>query len=304
MSGTDRVFRTTTKVFNLSRCTDCRSVFLDPPPSESELAQYYPDEYWWTSADSRLKRAETLYRQIVLADRVQFVVNAAKAIRKEPFSVRVLDIGCGSGTLLSVLKGRGYDCLGLDVSRRAAEIAEASGLRVIVGDVGSAGLIPGTIGVAMMFHVLEHVLDPRSVLARVRGLLEPGGRLVVQVPNAGSLQARLFRDRWYGWQVPRHTINYTARSVQGLLRACGFSVRRVKHFTLRDNAQMVASSLFPALDPPARNVLSMDAGGETPMGSWSRHLVYMAAVGVSLPFAVLEAAVGAGGTVMVEASAE
>jgi hypothetical protein len=67
---------------------------------------------------------------------------------------------------------------------------------------------------------------------------------------------------------------------------------------------MVASSLFPALDPPARSVLSPETGGEAPIGAWSRHLVYMAVVGISLPFAVVEAAVGAGGTVMVEASAE
>jgi SAM-dependent methyltransferase len=96
-----------------------------------------------------------------------------------------------------------------------------------------------------MFHVLEHVPDPRAYLVAARDLLAPDGRLVVQVPNAASWQFRLLGRRWSGVDVPRHLYDFRDRDVGRLLEECGMAVVRHKYFSLRDNPAGLASSVAP-----------------------------------------------------------
>ena len=303
-SATDVLLKTTPRLFHLSRCGACRTLFLDPPPSAAEIPTFYPDRYWWTASPNALTRLETVYRRLALRDHISFIERAASRVHAETSSVRLLDVGCGPGTLIGILKGKGYDVLGLDLSTQAADIAaRENGVRVVVGTLDDAGFPDASFDIVTLFHVLEHVLDPRAVLREVGRVLRPDGRVVLQVPNIDSWQSRLLGPRWWGLHVPRHIVDYSALSIQILLESTGFVVKRVRHFNQRDNAPALASSLCPALDPQVRAMRQHRIGGrESAAGSWIRHALYLALVGAALPFAVTEAAAGAGATVMVEAA--
>jgi SAM-dependent methyltransferase len=149
-----------------------------------------------------------------------------------------------------------------------------------------------------MFHVLEHLPDPRPYLETARDLLAPGGRLIVQVPNAASWQFRLFGRYWNGIDVPRHLHDFRAVDVRRLLESIGFELLREKHFSLRDNPAGLATTLAPALDPMARRVRGVAEG---PGKRLAKDLIYFALVVAALPFTVAEAACGAGATVMLDA---
>jgi SAM-dependent methyltransferase len=149
-----------------------------------------------------------------------------------------------------------------------------------------------------MFHVLEHLENPRAYLEAARDLLAPDGRLIVQVPNAASWQCRLLGRRWNGMDVPRHLSDFRDRDLIALMQDCGLQVVRKKYFSLRDNPAGLASSLAPGLDPMARRVRRIVESGGTRL---FKDLTYAALVAASLPFAILEAACGAGSTVMIEA---
>jgi hypothetical protein len=142
-----------------------------------------------------------------------------------------------------------------------------------------------------MFHVLEHLFDPAMNLKSAHELLEPNGRLVVQVPNSSSWQFLLLGESWNGADVPRHLWNFRARDLEFLLDRCGFEVVRVKHFSLRDNPAGLATSIAPGLDPMVRRVRGEV---ETPGEHLVKDLVYFGLVMASLPFALLEAACRAG----------
>ena len=58
-----------------------------------------------------------------------------------------------------------------------------------------------------MSHTLEHVDDPTAVLAEVRRVVRPGGRIVIVVPNVRSLTSRILREHWLGIDTPRHLVN-------------------------------------------------------------------------------------------------
>ena len=126
-----------------------------------------------------------------------------------------------------------------------------------------------------MFHVLEHLPDPRAYLAAARTLLAPEGRLIVQVPNAACWQFRLLRGAWTGVDVPRHLFDFRARDLEKLLASCGFQVLRRKYFSLRDNPAGLASSLAPRLDPMARRLRRVP---ESPAVRLAKDLAYFALV--------------------------
>ncbi|HET9942958.1 MAG TPA: class I SAM-dependent methyltransferase [Terriglobia bacterium] len=218
--------------------------------------------------------------------------------------VRLLDVGCGGGTLLGLLQHQGLDVLGFDTAPEAADIAKTqSGVDIATGArLHDSEFADASFDMVSLFHVMEHVPDPRNLLAEVRRILCHGGKVVLQVPNIESWQSRICGTRWHGLDVPRHVINYSTESVQRLLVDFGFRIVRVRHFNLRDNAPAFASSLFPALDPGRRRVRqSRGNTGELSLLTWAKHALYLAAVAAVLPFAIAESLAGCGATLMVEA---
>lgn len=276
-TGRDRLYRTTRDAFSLIRCARCGMARLDPVPED--LARFYPAGYW-----HRPTRLQEIYRRLTIADHVAFARRALGAGR------RVLDVGCGSGLFLNRL--RAPEGFGLDTSPRAAAVArEVYGVEVVVGDLARAPFRATAFDLITMFHVLEHLPDPGAYVEAARRLLAPGGRLVVQTPNLDSWQYRVFGPRWIGLDVPRHLCDFRARDLRRLLEDRGFRILREKHFSWRDNAACLATTVAPAWEPVARA-----SRGLPPRG-----LAYLALTAAALPFAVAEAACGRGATVMLEA---
>ncbi len=157
---------------------------------------------------------------------------------------------------------------------------------------------PESCAAITLFHVLEHVYDPKQQIEAARRLLRRNGRLIIQVPNAASWQFRMLGKRWNGLDVPRHLITFRATDLNKLLDGCGFEILRHKYFSLRDNPAGMATSVFPSLDPMGRRIRGLT---ESHGRKLLKDCVYLALVMLALPFAVGEAAFGAGTTVMIEA---
>ena len=278
------------------RCGECGLLRLEPVPSPEELPRYYPDSYWFAPDENAASRLEEAYRRLVLRDHVRFV---ERALLGTGDSGPLLDVGCGGGLFLGMLRERGFRVVGLDNSREAARIAwERQRTPAVCGTLDAAPLREDSFACITMFHVLEHLPDPRAFLRTARSLLQKTGRLVVQVPNAGSWQSRLLGAAWNGMDVPRHLFDFRDFDLERLLESCGFAVVRRKYFSLRDNPAGLASSVAPALDPMARRVRRTK---ESESVRLIKDLTYLALVVAAFPFAVAEAACGAGSTVMVEA---
>lgn len=277
-------------------CASCRLMRLFPRPSPAELRGFYPENYWYAPEQDAASWLVELYRRTVLADHVRFV---RRALERSGEQGPVVDVGCGGGLFLKILAERGHRVAGIDFSLEAAVVAwRHHRVPVVCGSLSRPPFPAGSCAAVTMFHVLEHLYDPAAYLAAARDLLRPEGRLIVQVPNAACWQFLLLGERWSGIDVPRHLLNFRARDLEILLDRCGFETVREKHFSLRDNPAGLATSLVPGLDPMARRVRRV---AETPGRKLARDLIYFALVLGSLPFTLLEAASGAGSTIMVEA---
>jgi SAM-dependent methyltransferase len=294
--GSDRLYGTTDREFDVVRCGECGLLRLDPLPTPEELRKYYPDSYWFAPDQSAASRLEEAYRRVVLRDHVQFV---EKALRRSRAQGPLLDVGCGGGLFLGLMRQRGFRVLGLDFSREAAGIAwQRQQAPAVCAMLENAPFPARSLAGVTMFHVLEHLYDPRAYLTAARDLLAADGRLVVQVPNAASWQSKLLGQHWNGMDVPRHLFDFRARDLEKLMEQCGLEVLRRKYFSLRDNPAGLASSLAPSLDPMARRVRRVAESGGVRL---ARDLAYFALVVASLPFTLVEAAFDAGSSVMIEA---
>ena len=296
-SATDRLYHTTNKPFLVVECEGCRLMRLYPQPTPLELSKYYPEDYWFAPSEDKVTRLAELYRKFVLMDHVWFVSKALSHTGAQ--DGLLLDVGCGGGLFLHMMRDCGVQGMGLDFSLAAAAVAfERFDIPVVCATLSKAPLLDESCKVITMFHVLEHLFDPLSYLQAAHKLLTPEGRLVIQVPNAACWQFLIMGKDWNGVDVPRHLINFRASELESLLEFAGFEVVRRKYFSLRDNPAGLATSIAPGLDPMARHVRGVR---ETPGWKLVKDLGYLALVIAALPLTAFEAACRAGSTIMFEA---
>jgi 2-polyprenyl-3-methyl-5-hydroxy-6-metoxy-1,4-benzoquinol methylase len=139
----------------------------------------------------------------------------------------LLDAGCATGGFLAEAKAAGWDCLGVELSDHAVEIARNEfSLDVVHGDLDSDLLAPGSFGLITMWHVLEHLIDPAAALVRARELLLPGGMLFIELPNWNSLGRMAKGPAWKQLKPPEHINFFTPRSLAATATRAGFHVLR------------------------------------------------------------------------------
>ncbi|MGA2983110.1 MAG: class I SAM-dependent methyltransferase [Terriglobia bacterium] len=155
----------------------------------------------------------------------------------------LLDLGCSSGSFLEFIKGEPWKLYGIEMSADGAKTAEAkSGAQVFVGDIVKAPFPPESFDVITCFDVLEHLYEPRQVLAKVMEWLKPGGIFYVLVPNIDSAEARVFGSYWGGLELPRHLFHYSPASLSYLAKSVG--LQEISLVTRRNAAVGVGIRYF------------------------------------------------------------
>jgi SAM-dependent methyltransferase len=278
-------------------CGGCRLLRLNPWPGPSDVRRNYPPGFWLTSeANSRI---EEHFRRFRLRDQVNFVKSA---LRRAGVAGPVLEVASRGGWCLSQLVSKKQPVVALDFDIASASSSwQAMRVPAVCGTLTATPFADRSFAAVAMFQVLEHLFDPAAHLEAARKLLRPGGRLIVQVPNASCWQFLLLGERWSGLDAPRHLIHYRAHDLEILLDRCGFEVERVKYFSLGDNPQGLAASLAPGLDPETRRLRHQP---EAHGSSLAKDLLFHGLTLAALPFTILEAACHAGSTVMMEARAK
>jgi SAM-dependent methyltransferase len=220
--GEDFEYRTSPDTFLAVRCRRCGLVYLNPRPDVRELNTIYPPDYH--AFDFSTDRYGFVYRVRRWLESRRLLA----CCRGLGAGARILDIGCGDGFHLDLLRefgDRTWSLEGVDPSARAAEAAARRGLTVHRGSVQEVGLPENRYDLALMIATIEHVEDPPGVLSAVRRLLKPNGRVLVVTDNAASPDARLFAGRhWGGYHFPRHWNLFTESSLRGLALKSGLEV--------------------------------------------------------------------------------
>ncbi len=154
-----------------------------------------------------------------------------------PVGARVLDVGCGTGSVSRIIAGsRNAKIIGIEPNSRRAAAARARGLEVYEERFTPAVLqLLEPFDVILFADVLEHVADPGSFLQFARRGLLPGGRVVASVPNVAhwSVRLDLLRGRFdyqpVGIRDATHLRWFTADTVRSLFETNGLRVISLQH---------------------------------------------------------------------------
>lgn len=222
--------------FASATCATCGTAFLDPQPSEAELAAHYPDGYRpWAGPAPRedsdrrarirsfLIGAGPLGAAAALAASRLRGVETFRLARRFPRPGRVLDVGCGTGGALDSFAKLGWHTVGVEPGSRAAETARAAGHSVLTGSFPETAP-EGRFDLVLFVHSLEHVRDPARSLARACELLAPGGAVFVATPNADGALARASDVDWWQLDAPRHLVVLSRAGLRAAAARAGLSV--------------------------------------------------------------------------------
>jgi SAM-dependent methyltransferase len=214
--GEDFEYHTSPDTFLAVRCEQCGLVYLSSRPSTADLPRIYPPNY---------HAFEFSAEHFGLVYRIRRRLEAHRVLswcRNLDDDARIIDVGCGDGFHLQLLRDfgqPGWQLEGVDSSARAVEEGARARLKIHEGDVEQLDLPQGAYDLALLIQTIEHVADPPGVLRAVRALLKPGGSLVIVTDNTGSLDFKLFKGRhWGGYHFPRHWNLFDTKTLRALAR--------------------------------------------------------------------------------------
>lgn len=228
--GRDYEIRTCRNEWVFVQCTACQLVRLHPRPAVSTLSVIYPPTYYAYQYESIPWIARTA-KALLDRRKLRGIIGALdRPVR------RYADIGCGTGRYLHAMHATGVPkdhIHGLELDAAVIAKLNAEGFQAHHDRVETCTAIPpGSLDLATMFHVIEHVESPAAVIGRIAEWMAPGGVLAMETPNLDSMDARRFRDRWWGgYHIPRHWTLFTPETLQAMLRAQGFEPFAVRYQT-------------------------------------------------------------------------
>jgi 2-polyprenyl-3-methyl-5-hydroxy-6-metoxy-1,4-benzoquinol methylase len=210
-------------------CSRCRIGSTVPFPSPEVLSRLYASGSYRSADGTRFHPVlESLVRH--------FTAGKTRRIRRLHGSRgAVLDIGCGRGLLLDLMKQDGWRVTGVEFNDDTASYARTVYALNVISPQEMMALPDESCDVITLYHVLEHLPDPTAVLRTCRRLLAPRGLLVIAVPNLSSLQARLGRAKWFHLDVPCHLHHFTFSGLRQLLLANSLTIHEVQQFDLEQN---------------------------------------------------------------------
>jgi ubiquinone/menaquinone biosynthesis C-methylase UbiE len=255
--GIDFEYDTCLNEFIFKKAVPSGLLILNPRPAKEAISAIYPsnyEPYQFDCLPPLVKKARNLVQR-----------RKALCIRKElSFDARILDIGCGAGSLLRVLRevgSRNWELHGNDLHKESLLSLSRVGFKVHHCDVENIPM-NSYFDAIILNQVIEHMPDVRKMLDTCHRLLKLGGKIFIETPSTEGLDAKIFAKRhWGGYHFPRHFYLFNEATAQRLLVESRFKVKTIHylsspsfwvqsiHHNLMDRGQSRLARLFTIRNP-------------------------------------------------------
>lgn len=203
------------------KCRSCGLVYLNPRPDPTTLIQLYTTYHQRDGKDERVwaRLMEKNFREVSL------LLN-----RIFPEKGKILDIGCGYGYFIEIMRDFGWTVWGIDLSPNTLHFAKKKGLNVAKASIDDVAFPDEFFDVVTAFYVLEHLPNPLSALKKILTMLKLGGIIVIRVPHTTPIVRLLsvFKVKNNLYDIPYHLYDFSPKIITLLLKKAGYSLIQVK----------------------------------------------------------------------------
>ena len=270
----------------MTDCASCGAAFVYPQPSEAELARHYSQTYYGKGRKKFLSPVETGIRALTWTK-----WRSVRGLLAP--GARVLDIGCGRGTLVRMARDAGFESYGIE----RASTEEHALPYIFYKDLQECRFPDGHFQLVTLWHVLEHLRDPLASLREIHRILAPQGWFSVAVPNFGGAQAEAAGPHWFHLDLPRHLWHFRRRSLESVLNSTGFRPTRCSTLSFEYDWYGTLQSWMNRALADENRLYAVLKGQPTGTAEKARRLTAAAALAFpALGSALWDAARGRGGT--------
>ena len=211
-------------IFNV--CNNCEAVFLTNPVEHKKLDNYYTDNYLpyrGSAAWGKYGSFVATSQKKLDSNRVNFV---KKYLNKNDNHINVLDVGCGNPSFLELLQQNSkVNCTGIDFSDSGWKGKNYPNLTL--KKVAIEDFVPDKqFDVITLWHYLEHDYNPSQTIEILYNSLKQGGKLIIEVPDYKSINAKIQKSYWQGWHSPRHISLLTKKSFSLLFKKDKWEIKK------------------------------------------------------------------------------
>jgi 2-polyprenyl-3-methyl-5-hydroxy-6-metoxy-1,4-benzoquinol methylase len=205
--------------WDIVRCKQCGLIFVNPRPDSDAQKSFYTFE---NPSDMAYVKDWFLENADLNKATWKRYLNAIQRFCPEG---RLLDVGCGAGSFLSLAQETGFEVYGQEVSDFFIDYCRSQlGINVFAGELEDINLEPGSFDCVTAFDVIEHHPYPRLMLETIHHLLKPGGYTVISTHDIGNFYARLYGSRWRQIAPIGHLTYFTRSTLRKMLNAAGFEI--------------------------------------------------------------------------------
>jgi 2-polyprenyl-3-methyl-5-hydroxy-6-metoxy-1,4-benzoquinol methylase len=221
--------------YSLNKCKRCGLIFINPQPSYKELAKHYSKDKYHSSQNTQLLNRDIISYKIydtgkrnIIKKILFYPIRMTKRSSKIIPGGKILDVGCGAGNFLALMKQFGMECYGVDPQSPNESFAKKYGLNISQKDLKEAHYPDNFFDVITMNHVFEHVSNPTDTLDEIHRILKNDCTLILAVPNTNSFCFKIFGKDWVSLDPPRHLFDYNPEVIKKYAKKTGFKVESIR----------------------------------------------------------------------------
>jgi len=212
--------------FEIWECKNCTQRFTQNIPGKENIGTYYQSKNYISHSDTSTGFVNNMYHKV----RKHTLIQKRKLIEKTTGKKQgnILDVGAGTGAFLNTMKMANWKVTGIEPDKNAREKAkELYGIHIEESEKMNS-LPSQSFDAITLWHVLEHVHDLHENAEQLKNLLSANGKLFIAVPNYTSSDAKIYKEFWAAYDVPRHLYHFSPLAMKNLLQNHGLKVEKIK----------------------------------------------------------------------------
>ncbi len=220
--------------FSFYQCKSCGLIKLDPFPEKSVTEKLYA----YTNPEIHNQISSPIMKLVYMIPGGKYLISSyvrsahilrQKVVLQYLASGKLLDVGCGTGEFLTLFDSHFWNLNGVEINHHLTQTIRINYPKIKIFSKTLETFYPKSkYDIITLWHVFEHLPDPLVVIKKCKRLLNDGGWLIIEIPQANSLTRKLFGPYWNLLLIPQHLFFWTASSLTLILKTGGFDVIQIR----------------------------------------------------------------------------